>query len=75
MQFLDWVGRAAVGDFGESFLFKARAADLITERMPITLTLGLTGLAIALVVSIPLGILAAVRGEHLGRPGGACSSP
>jgi peptide/nickel transport system permease protein len=61
MQFLDWIGRAAVGDFGESFFFKARTADLIMQRMPITLTLGLTGLAIALVVSIPLGILAAVR--------------
>ena len=61
MQFLDWIGRAAVGDFGESFFFKARTADLIMDRMPITLTLGLTGLGIALVVSIPLGILAAVR--------------
>src|SRR6478736_1138408 len=61
VQFLDWVGRAAVGDFGDSYFFKARVADLITERMPITLTLGLTGLAIALAVSIPLGMLAAVR--------------
>ena len=61
VQFLDWVGRAAVGDFGESYFFKARVSDLIFERMPITLTLGLTGLAIALVVSIPLGVLAAVR--------------
>jgi peptide/nickel transport system permease protein len=60
-QFLDWVGRAAVGDFGESFFFKARVADLIRERMPITLALGLTGLGLALLVSIPLGILAAVR--------------
>ncbi|MCB4824409.1 ABC transporter permease [Roseicella aerolata] len=61
VQFLDWIGRAAMGDFGESFFFKARVADLIAERMPITLTLGLTGLAIALIVSIPLGMLAAVR--------------
>ena len=61
VQFLDWIGRAAIGDFGESFFFKARTADLIAERMPITLTLGLTGLALALLVSIPLGILAAVR--------------
>ena len=61
VQFLDWVGRAAVGDFGESYFFKARVSDLIFERMPITLTLGLTGLAIALVISIPLGVLAAVR--------------
>ena len=60
-QFLAWVKRAAVGDFGESFFFKARVSSLIAERMPITLTLGLTGLGIALLVSIPLGILAAVR--------------
>lgn len=61
VQFLDWVGRAAVGDFGDSFFFKARVSTLIAERMPITLTLGLVGLGIALVVSLPLGILAAVR--------------
>jgi peptide/nickel transport system permease protein len=61
MQFLDWIGRALVGDLGDSYFFKARVSTLIAERMPITLTLGMTGLAIALLVSIPLGILAAVR--------------
>jgi peptide/nickel transport system permease protein len=60
-QFFDWVGRAATGDLGESFFFKARVSSLIAERMPVTLTLGFTGLAIALIVSLPLGILAAVR--------------
>ena len=60
-QFFDWVGRAATGDLGESFFFKARVSTLIAERMPVTLTLGFTGLAIALIVSLPLGILAAVR--------------
>ena len=40
---------------------RRRVSSLIGERMPITLTLGLTGLVIALVVSLPLGILAAVR--------------
>ncbi|HKU93924.1 MAG TPA: ABC transporter permease [Vineibacter sp.] len=61
VQFFDWVGRAALGDFGESYFFKQRVAELIGERMPVTVTLGLVGLAIALVVSLPLGILAAVR--------------
>jgi peptide/nickel transport system permease protein len=61
MQFLEWIGRALVGDFGDSYFFKARVSTLIAERMPVTLTLGLTGLAIALLVSLPLGILAAVR--------------
>ncbi|MBX3500704.1 MAG: ABC transporter permease [Alphaproteobacteria bacterium] len=61
IQFVDWVGRALIGDFGESFFFRARTAQLIGERMPVTITLGLTGLLIALVVSIPLGIAAAVN--------------
>ncbi len=60
-QFLDWVGRALTGDLGESYFFRTRVSALIGERMPVTLTLGLTGLVIALVVSLPLGILAAVR--------------
>jgi peptide/nickel transport system permease protein len=36
-------------------------ARLIMERMPITMSLGLCGLAIALCVALPLGILAAVK--------------
>src|ERR1700681_3369058 len=60
-QFFNWVGNALSGDLGDSYFFKARVSSLIAERMPVTLTLGLTGLVIALVVSLPLGILAAVR--------------
>ena len=60
-QFFDWVGRAATGDLGESYFFKASVASLIAERLPVTLTLGITGLSIALLVSLPLGILAAVK--------------
>ena len=61
VQFFDWVGRALTGDLGESYFFKTRVASLIADRMPVTLTLGVTGLLIALLVSLPLGILAAVR--------------
>ncbi|MEI7871009.1 MAG: ABC transporter permease [Alphaproteobacteria bacterium] len=60
-QFFDWVGRALTGDLGNSYFFQTRVSTLIAERMPVTLTLGITGLLIALFVSIPLGILAAVR--------------
>ena len=60
-QFFDWVGRALTGDLGNSYFFQTRVSTLIADRMPVTLTLGVTGLLIALFVSIPLGILAAVR--------------
>ncbi|MGE0419368.1 MAG: ABC transporter permease [Acetobacteraceae bacterium] len=64
-QFFDWVARAAVGDFGESYFYKERVATLIFERLPITMTLGLVGLGIALVVALPLGVIGAL---YEGRP-------
>jgi ABC-type dipeptide/oligopeptide/nickel transport system permease component len=61
VQFLDWAASAASGDLGRSYLYHVPVAGLIKERLPITLTLGFSGLAIALAVAIPLGILAAMR--------------
>jgi peptide/nickel transport system permease protein len=61
VQFIDWASHAARGDLGMSYIYKAPVADLIRERLPITLTLGLTGLVIALTTAIPLGVLAAMR--------------
>ena len=61
VQFADWAVRAAHGDFGQSFFFKEQVATLIADRLPITGTLGLTAIAIALIVALPLGILAAVK--------------
>lgn len=60
-QFFDWVGRAMVGDFGQSYFFRERVAKLIGDRLPITLTLGLVGLGIALTVALPLGVISALR--------------
>jgi peptide/nickel transport system permease protein len=60
-QFLDWARNVVGGDLGRSFLYHAPVADLIRDRLPVTLTLGVTGLTIALLVGLPLGILAAVR--------------
>jgi ABC-type dipeptide/oligopeptide/nickel transport system permease component len=61
VQFLEWAGHAAEGDLGRSFLYHVPVWGLIRDRLPVTLALGLTGLAIALLVALPLGILAAVR--------------
>ena len=61
VQFADWAGHAAEGDLGRSVQYRVPVAELIRERLPITLTLGLTGLLIALATAIPLGVLAAMR--------------
>lgn len=64
-QFFDWVGRAAVGDFGQSYFYKEKVSTLIFDRVPITMTLGLVGLSIALVISLPLGVIAALNEGRL----------
>jgi ABC-type dipeptide/oligopeptide/nickel transport system permease component len=61
VQFFDWAGRAAQGDLGRSFLYHVPVWGLIRDRLPVTLTLGLTSLLIALLLALPLGIVVAVR--------------
>ncbi len=59
-QFLHWAEAAATGDFGRSFLYREPVGELVRQRLPVTLTLGICGLAVALLVAVPLGIMAAV---------------
>ena len=61
IQFGDWVVSAASGDLGRSYVYHASVAGLIRERLPTTLTLGVSGLLVALGIALPLGILAAMR--------------
>jgi peptide/nickel transport system permease protein len=49
------------GDFGLSIRSYQPALDMFLERVPATLQLGLTSLAISLIVGMPLGIIAAVN--------------
>lgn len=49
------------GDFGYSFKANRPVLDIIGERVPATLELGITSLVIGLLVGVPVGILAAVR--------------
>ncbi|MDB5850390.1 MAG: transporter permease [Rhodoferax sp.] len=59
-QFFDWLGAALRLDFGRSFYFQNTVVELIGERLPITLKLGGVALLLAVVVAIPLGVLAAL---------------
>lgn len=49
------------GDFGRSFFAKRPVSDLLTERIPATLELGLAALTFGLILGVPIGILAAVK--------------
>ena len=48
-------------DFGESYFRSISVVDLVLEKMPVSITLGLWSTLIAYIVSIPLGISKAVR--------------
>jgi len=59
-QFTDWLGAALRLDFGRSFYFQNTVMELVGERLPVTLKLGGVALLLAVVVAIPLGVLAAI---------------
>jgi peptide/nickel transport system permease protein len=61
IQYFEWAGKAIRGDFGESFFLKQPVFPIIVQRLPVTMTLGVSALLIALFVSIPLGVVAALR--------------
>ena len=48
-------------DFGESFFRDQRVVDLVIDKMPVSISLGLWTTLIVYVISIPLGIMKAVR--------------
>ncbi len=60
-QYGQWIGHVVRGDLGRSVFFDEPVSELISTRIPVTMTLGVCSLLLAIVVSIPLGILAAVR--------------
>ncbi|MFN8632960.1 MAG: ABC transporter permease [Chloroflexota bacterium] len=57
-QYAAWLGRAVGGDLGQSFTKRRPVLPLIVDRLPITLALTLGALGIALVLALPLGLLA-----------------
>ena len=60
-QFWIWGGKILSGDFGESFFFKKTVASLIADRIEPTLSLSFFTIVIAVLVAVPLGVLAAHR--------------
>ena len=61
-QYLDYLGNLLHGDLGPSFKYANRTVnEIIADKLPASLELGLLALAIALTFGLTLGILAAVR--------------
>jgi peptide/nickel transport system permease protein len=62
-QYVAFLGGALHGEFGKSFVFNVPALQLILQHMPATLELAFSALVIALVIGVPLGLVAGLWAE------------
>jgi peptide/nickel transport system permease protein len=61
VQYVNFMRNAATGDLGTSLRTDRPVSTLIAERMPATFELAAAAMVVALVIAVPLGVLAAVR--------------
>ncbi|HEV7718725.1 MAG TPA: ABC transporter permease [Arsenicitalea sp.] len=61
VQYASFVGKAVQGDFGYSFVRHQPAYQVIMDKMPATVQLASVAFVLSLLVSIPLGVLSAIR--------------
>src|SRR5580765_3152191 len=60
-QYLTFVGRAVIGDFGTSIRARRPVSEILRERLPNSLRLALFAMTVSLAMAFPLGVLAAVK--------------
>ena len=63
-QYTKWVGQLSRGDLGRSLFNGRPVAGEIKDRLPVSIELGLIGLASGLLFSIPMGIFAALKQDQ-----------
>ena len=61
VQYLDWVGGMLRGDLGTSFRTGESVTALLVDRLPVSVPLALGGMALALLVALPIGTYAATK--------------
>jgi peptide/nickel transport system permease protein len=65
VQYVEWVGHVLRGDLGESLWTRRPVVDELAQRLPVTAELALYATVIALVIALPIGVLAAARQDTL----------
>ncbi|MEZ5733927.1 MAG: ABC transporter permease [Paracoccaceae bacterium] len=61
LRYLRWVVGMVQGDFGQSYTYKVAVAELVAQRMVVSLPLALYALVLAVVIAFPAGLLAAAK--------------
>jgi len=65
-QYFGWLGGILRGDLGQDYVSHESLVQLLRERIPVTLELTIVSMALALLVGVPLGVIAA-SGRRMGR--------
>ncbi|MCR1784125.1 ABC transporter permease [Nocardioides carbamazepini] len=60
-RYLDWIGGVVTGDLGTSYRTGQPVAEIVLDRLPVTLLLTLLALLIAIAIGVPSGVAAAQR--------------
>ncbi len=71
LRYAQWIGGLLTGDFGVSYTYRVPVADLIAERLRVTLPLAILSMTLSVAIAIPAGMFAAAR---RGTPGDAAIS-
>ncbi|RXJ01107.1 ABC transporter permease [Anaerobacillus alkaliphilus] len=61
IQYINWMGNVLTGDLGTSFTKKQPVKDMILDRLPNTLILMVFSTILAIIISIPFGVLSATK--------------
>ena len=67
VQYGRWLAQLARGDFGSSWLTGNNVVTSLSDRLPVTLSIVIAGLVLSAVLSVLLGVAAALRGGWLDR--------
>ncbi len=66
VRYFRWVGAALTGDFGMSHAYRVSVAELVLERLPLTLSLAFGGMIATVVLALAMGIGAAANHRKAG---------
>lgn len=66
LRYVHWVWDALRGDFGISHSFRVPVADLVVERLPLTISLAFSGMLLTIILALALGISAAANHRKAG---------
>jgi peptide/nickel transport system permease protein len=61
IQYVEWLGKTLMGDFGTSFQNRVAVGPELLNRIPVTLELAILAFVVANCIAIPLGIASAAR--------------